>query len=209
MLAAGYNSSDEPRVYVKQADSTYWTGLSSAGFPSQGACTAASWGYDVFSNVVPYVAVNTTLFALDSTYSKWEGVYEYPAGTNINVLYWDDLLVGTGTGLYEQYLSPTGIVDIEKAPGAFELKANYPNPFNPSTQIEFRLGVNSRVDLAVFDVLGRRVRTLISDVRMAGTHTITFDASDLAAGIYFYRLQARPVKGGSAFVDTRRMLLLK
>jgi len=209
VVVAGYNSSEQPRVYGKQADSTAWVMFSTAGFPENGRSSAVSWGYDAYDNQVPYVAVNNTLYALDSTYAKWNEVYTYPTGNQVNVLYWDDLLVGTGTGLYEQYLSPTGIKDLAKAPGSFELLPNYPNPFNPSTQIVFRLGVNSLVELTVYDVLGRRVQTLVHEARPAGLHRVSFNAEKLAAGVYFYRLKARPVNGGHAFVDTRRMLLLK
>ncbi len=209
VIAAGTNSAGEPRVYGLQADSLKWMSFSTAGFPDQGQATALSWGFDAYSNNVPYVAVNNTLFALDTTFSNWEPMYNYPVGSNINVLYWDDLLVGTGTGLYAQYLSPTGIKDLEKAPGSFELSANYPNPFNPETILQFRLGVNSIVTLSVYDVAGRKIADVVQGVRSAGTHKVTFNASRLASGVYFYRMKARPVNGGRAFVQTRRMLLLK
>ncbi len=209
VIAAGTNSSEQPRVYGLQADSLAWISFSTAGFPDQGHATALSWGFDAYSNNVPYVAVSNTLFALDSTFSKWESMYNYPAGSNINVLYWDDLLVGTGTGLYAQYLSPTGIKDLEAAPGSFRLYSNYPNPFNPETILKFRLGVNSNVTLSVYDVAGRKVADLVRGIRYAGTHKVVFNASHLASGLYFYRMKARPVNGGRTFVETRRMLLLK
>jgi Secretion system C-terminal sorting domain len=209
VVTSGVNSSNEPRTYAFWADSSYWNNLANAGLPSNGAASAISWGFDAFSNDVPYIAVDNSLYAMSSDGSGWGEVYTYPFGTQINVLYWDDLLVGTGTGLYAQFLSPTGIEDLKSAPGSFELKTNYPNPFNPETIIEYRLGVNSDVQLTVFDLLGRKVKVLEKGIRLAGSYQITFDASKLASGIYFYRLKARPVNGGRAFVETHRMLLMK
>lgn len=88
-------------------------------------------------------------------------------------------------------------------PTDFQLSANYPNPFNPSTTIRFSLPVSSPVRLAVFDVLGKRVHDLVNEVRDAGVYEVTFDASTLSSGTYLYRLDT-PTKS-----ITRRMLLLK
>ncbi len=79
----------------------------------------------------------------------------------------------------------------------------YPNPFNASTTIQYTLPVQSNVILDIYDLLGRQLKTLIDEHKQAGVHTITFDASDLSSGVYFYKLQA-----GDA-VETRRMVLLK
>ena len=93
--------------------------------------------------------------------------------------------------------------DIEN-PFGYRLSQNYPNPFNPSTKIEFRLGSANTVTLKVFDVLGREVYTLIEDARFsAGSHTINFDASGLASGVYLYKLEAQ------GFTQTRKMMLIK
>ena len=80
-----------------------------------------------------------------------------------------------------------------------------PNPFNPSTSIRFSIPSAEKVSLTVYNVLGHRVATLIAGDQMsAGQHDITFDASNLASGMYTYRLEAGP-----EFVQTRRMLLVK
>jgi hypothetical protein len=80
---------------------------------------------------------------------------------------------------------------------------NYPNPFNPATTISYQLPESGPVALMVFDVLGRVVRTLVNQEQPAGRHTVTFDASDLASGVYFYRMQA------AGFAQTMRLLLLR
>ena len=89
------------------------------------------------------------------------------------------------------------------APESFALSQNYPNPFNPSTSITYQLPAAVKVDLRVFDVLGREVAVLASGVQSAGSHTVKFDAASLSTGVYFYRLSA-----GTA-TATMKMLLLK
>ena len=74
------------------------------------------------------------------------------------------------------------------APAEFALLGNYPNPFNPTTTIDFALETANIVQLKVFDVSGREVATLINGYRDAGSHSVSFDASGLASGVYVYRL---------------------
>lgn len=96
--------------------------------------------------------------------------------------------------------------DIEKGfglPEDFRLSQNYPNPFNPTTRIEFEMPVSGIVTLAVYDLLGRQVALLANENYSAGTHNIAFDASQLASGVYMYRLNV----AGQTF--TRKMTLVK
>jgi hypothetical protein len=86
----------------------------------------------------------------------------------------------------------------------FELMANYPNPFNPSTTINFRTPAAGRVSLEVFNVLGQKVATLMNNEFVAaGSHARTFDAKNLASGMYIYRMTA------NGFVSQRKMMLVK
>jgi len=90
-------------------------------------------------------------------------------------------------------------------PRSASLAQNYPNPFNPVTNIQFELPNDQQVSLQVYDITGRVVATLMNNQRMsAGTHTVNFDASRLASGIYIYRMQ---LEGGQGF--TRKMTLIK
>jgi hypothetical protein len=88
-------------------------------------------------------------------------------------------------------------------PLQFVLEQNYPNPFNPSTKIQFSIVHRQLTIVKVYDVLGREVATLVNAVKEPGTYTVEFDASSLASGVYFYRLQA------GTYVETRKLLLLK
>ncbi|MCK9210239.1 MAG: family 10 glycosylhydrolase [Ignavibacteriaceae bacterium] len=85
--------------------------------------------------------------------------------------------------------SASAVEDEKQIPDHFELMQNYPNPFNPATTIQFSLPNKSFVTLKIFDVLGTEVQTLIEGEKFAGNFTIIFDASKLASGIYFYKLQ--------------------
>ncbi|MEO1023850.1 MAG: T9SS type A sorting domain-containing protein, partial [Bacteroidota bacterium] len=92
----------------------------------------------------------------------------------------------------------------EKAiPASLELAQNYPNPFNPSTTISFTLPQATQATLSVYDVTGRLVEVLINEHRSSGQHRVTFDASRLASGMYFYRLEA------GEQVKTQKMMLIK
>ncbi len=88
-------------------------------------------------------------------------------------------------------------------PTTFSLQQNVPNPFNPTTNISFTLASASRATLEVFDISGRKVATLADGFMSAGLHTVSWDASRSASGVYFYRLKA------TDFTQTRKMVLLK
>lgn len=90
----------------------------------------------------------------------------------------------------------------------FSLAQNYPNPFNPATTISFNLAVDSKVSLKVFDVLGQEIMTLLNETKTAGTHTVSFDASKLNSGVYFYIIDASGVDG-QKFTDVKKMILNK
>jgi len=94
-------------------------------------------------------------------------------------------------------------VNYESLMSSYKLSQNYPNPFNPSTVISWQLPVGSQQTLKIFDVLGNEVATLVNEWREAGNHSVNFDASGLASGIYYYKLTA------SGFSSTKKMILLR
>ncbi len=91
----------------------------------------------------------------------------------------------------------------EDSPEEFELVQNYPNPFNATTEISFSVPETDHVTLEVYDLQGRRITTLVDEVRSSGTHTLSFDAADYASGMYLYRLET------SDYIQTRKMMLVK
>jgi len=116
------------------------------------------------------------------------GAFGGPGGCN-----WNPMI----TNLDEKYSSDTSV------PSGFQIFQNYPNPFNPITNIEYRILNSEFVTLEIYNVLGQRVATLVSEKQKAGFHSVEWDASRFASGIYLYRFQA------GEYTETRKMLLLQ
>jgi hypothetical protein len=93
--------------------------------------------------------------------------------------------------------------DASELPVAVELRQNFPNPFNPTTTIRYALPLENRVKLEVFDILGRKIKTLVDGRIQAGYHTVQLDAKDLASGVYIYRLATENT------VRVQKMTLIK
>ncbi len=91
----------------------------------------------------------------------------------------------------------------------YKLNQNYPNPFNPTTTIFYTIKENSRVKLAVYDMLGREVAGLVDASQFAGEHSAMFNASGLASGVYIYKLEAAPLNGKNGFTQIKKMILVK
>jgi len=103
------------------------------------------------------------------------------------------------------YNNNVGVNNISSTvPASFSLYQNYPNPFNPATNIKFDIVRNENVTLKIYDAAGKEVATLINNEMVsAGTNEVSFDAKNMASGIYFYGLTA------GTFTDTKRMVLIK
>lgn len=87
--------------------------------------------------------------------------------------------------------------------GKYMLGQNFPNPFNPTTNINFSIPVTGYVKLTIYNTLGQKIATLVNGIREAGTHNISFNGSNLESGIYFYKLES------GNFVQVQKMILLK
>jgi hypothetical protein len=97
----------------------------------------------------------------------------------------------------------TGIKLEEEIADDYNLFQNYPNPFNPTTQIRYSVKESGFVNLKIYDVLGNEVATIVSQVQNPGTYLVSFDASGLSSGVYFYRIES------GSFVKINKMMLLK
>lgn len=100
---------------------------------------------------------------------------------------------------------------ILEIPTDFVLQQNYPNPFNPTTNIEFSIPEASEVILKIYNNLGEEIATLVSNRLNAGKYTYSWGASELASGVYLYRLEAKdPSQGaGQSFIETKKMILMR
>ncbi|MGE5436458.1 MAG: glycoside hydrolase family 3 C-terminal domain-containing protein, partial [Syntrophothermus sp.] len=91
----------------------------------------------------------------------------------------------------------------------YQLEQNYPNPFNPSTTIAYNLPLDSYVSLSIYDVLGQKVDNIINGFQQKGYHTKVFNAENLSAGIYIYKLEAKSSDGSKTFISNKKFVLLK
>ena len=100
---------------------------------------------------------------------------------------------------------PTDIkrMEINNGKKIFELKHNYPNPFNPTTKIKYSIPNRSKVIMKVYDILGKEIETLVNEEKRAGSYEINWHASKLSSGVYFYQLKA------GEFIQTKKMILLR
>ncbi len=137
------------------------------------------------------------LWHFDSTYvDSISGYNGTPQGT-----------VGFDTLTFPHPSMSCGLVGIKtennEVPKSFNLSQNYPNPFNPKTIIEFSLPKGEFVEIVLYDILGRKVATLLSEPKQAGKYQLTVDGTNLASGVYFYKMVA------GSFSDTKKMLMIK
>lgn len=150
----------------------------------------------------------------NNTANRWPNtVMNVPDGADyIPVFWYSDL----GVNDYQVYftrisVNPTGIEDDridDRIPSAFALNQNQPNPFNPYTTIEYTVPVRSRISMVIYDVLGRKVKTLIETTKAAGNYSAAWSGKDEAgrevgSGIYFYQFKAEN------YTETKKMILLK
>ena len=100
-------------------------------------------------------------------------------------------------------ISYSNVLTVNLAPVTFGLSQNYPNPFNPATLISYQLAADSEVRLVVYDLLGREVASLVNEKKAAGFYTVSFNATNISTGVYFYKLTA------GNFSEIKKMTLMK
>ena len=118
------------------------------------------------------------------------------------------LSLSAGSGLIVRVGTMVLGLAADAIPVEFALKQNYPNPFNPTTQIEYQLPVDEVVSIAIYDVMGRKVRSLVNGIESAGYKSVTWDATNelglpVAAGMYIYTIET------GSFRQMKKMVLLK
>jgi len=122
------------------------------------------------------------------------------------MLYDDKIMAATGDGIWQRdttEIATSIYFDYENFPRTLKLSQNYPNPFNASTTISYSLSEPSDVAIEIYDILGRKIETIIQHSQPAGDNTILWNAEDVSSGLYFYRIQA------GNHVETKKMVLLQ
>jgi len=157
----------------------------------------------------PYVR----MVMIDSSGTWYADIPSYPSGTNVSYFLeaiahsgrrsLKPLVGEDGPFIFEVIQTGTTSVTDDTKPREFQLFQNYPNPFNPTTKIGFRIVDRGFVSLKVFDVLGRKVATLVNEEKPPGSYDVIFNASGLSSGLYVYRLQA------GSIAQTRKLMVLK
>ncbi len=171
--------------------------LNNYGFEVQRSTEAAT-GYETIPNSFVQGHGTTT----EPQYYTYTDVTSTPGSWYYRLKQYDlDATVHYTEGIQIDIL--TGVGDAETIPVAFEVSQNYPNPFNPSTSIKFALPERTHVTLRVYNLLGKEVATLVNGDFSAGRHDVQWNASDVASGVYMYRIQA------GNFVETRKLTLIK
>jgi spore germination protein YaaH len=125
------------------------------------------------------------------------------AGTGMWALGYDGVETDLWGAIKNAFTLPTTISSAKNIPDIFALEQNFPNPFNPTTVIRYQLPSASHVTLKVFDVLGNEVATLAHGIFSEGGHTVSFDASKISSGVYFYFIQTEN------FSDVKKMVVIK
>ena len=151
--------------------------------------------------------MGTTLHKLNTnmvseTYVPVCAIYTY-WGTTIKrsaIAFWQS---GPTNVYYDSENLPTGITNINGIASSYSLSQNFPNPFNPTTTMKFSIPKDGLVKLVVYDLLGKEVATLVNDEQTKGTYEVTFDATKLNSGVYFYKITS------GDFSEIKKMMLVK
>ena len=186
-------------LYISLNNGTNWTLIS----PLNIFVTSV---VNVGNNII--ISSRTGVYTSNNNGVNWISHNEGLTDLNINyiMVLGNYLFAGSNTeGLLKRNLNE--IVSIKNVyselPNAFSLEQNYPNPFNSMTNVKFEIVNAGMVEIKVFDLSGKEVRTLVNEYKQAGTYEVRFDAGDLPSGIYFYRMET------NGFISTKKCVLLK
>ena len=188
-------------VFLSTDGGRSWTSTD-AGLTDLTVNILRSNGFDMF------VGTNTAVFASQDTGKLWKDISTGTpvSGTGGLLPFFGRYLMVGSAGAWRYQFADTSIdtgVIAPQLPSGFTLSQNYPNPFNPTTLIKYQVPKNTHVTIKVYDVLGQKVATLVDGDISAGYHQVTFNGSDLASGVYFYRIST------PGYSKVMKMLILK
>ncbi len=164
------------------------------------------------NDAIVYVKSGDLYYGYGITNSKGEYIINsIPLGDYILVVH----RIGASSATRNVNLTMEGLTNVifnleeapfiisHNTPKEFELSQNYPNPFNPATTIKYSVPVTGQVKISVYNSMGQLVKVLVNEVQTSGTYNVSFNGSDLASGVYLYRLEA------GNYLETKKMILVK
>jgi hypothetical protein len=142
------------------------------------------------------------------THEHWDNATDMKYSRNLNPT------SGTGIELIETEQTATSVAERENSPEYFRIYPNYPNPFNPSTTIAYSLPEKSSVEIKIFDLQGREIRSFTVGAQSPGYQRVVWNGTNdrgnpIASGVYVYRVTASSLGDGKTFAQSAKMLLLK
>jgi len=210
---------DGDGIFLSYNNGTSWKDVNT-GLGNNSILSLAVGGTNLFAgtNTEYYVGRIDDGVFLSTNHESWSGVnlglrnspiesglanFAIPSLAVINTY----IYAGTDSGVWRRPLSdmiPTSVEQpLNNLPTKFTLQQNYPDPFNPTTQISYTLAKASNVSLKIYDVLGQLVATLVNSKTEPGEHFVSWNALNVPSGVYFYRIVA------GDFVQTKKMVLMK
>jgi hypothetical protein len=153
-------------------------------------------GRNKYSNVPADSAAGKTIFHVGNKIGSLTGIVYYSFNQY-------KFVPRTDADFQNVVLTGVKLAQTGALPASYALSQNYPNPFNPSTVIQYALPASGSVTLKVFNILGQEVRTLVNDFQSPGRYAVRFDASSLASGMYFYRIQS------GSYSSIMKMMVIK
>lgn len=180
------------------------TGWGMTGLTEKSVRSFAFSGDNILAGTEDFGVFNTTNNGV-SWYARNQGFGITPTVSAL-LMYNNYVFAGTyGRSVWR--CAASQILNSEKIysvlPTMYFLRQNYPNPFNPVTRIDFDIPRSGYVNLKVFDILGREVKTLVKEDKLAGSYSVDFNATDLTSGVYFYKMESEE------YTDVKRMVLIK
>ena len=186
----------EGKIFISTDNGNYWK----LSVTTSSVYSLTSIGSYIFAGTDYGVILST------NNGTEWSPIGLTSYTVNSIIILGEDIFAGTnGAGIWRRPLSELVSVskEVNLSPKDYKLSPNYPNPFNPSTQISYSLPSATNVKLIVYNTSGQIVKVLENGFKNAGNYSINFNASDLPSGIYFYKLEA------GQFSQVKKMMLLK
>lgn len=200
-------SSNQGQNWINQTATE--RGLQSISFVNSNIWYAVDWvGASGYNNSFIYTTTNGGI--------NWESIKKFDSVSIENIAYTDNYIYFVGTKMLREdslhitkgvvirhQLSTIGVESNNTSFKGYNLSQNYPNPFNPSTKIGYVIPISGHVELKIYTITGEKVATVVDGVKNAGYYVAEFTATNLASGIYFYKVTA------GNFTSVKKMILVK